>query len=97
MGHLWLQVLPVDQPPHTPDPRLLLEQAWMENNLRKDPRNGIALFNLAGAYMGEGDYQRAIARYQRDLAVNPNEPRTLTALGVAFERVGDWEQAKRKL
>ncbi len=94
MGHLWLQVLPVDQPPHTPDPRLLLEQAWMENNLRKDPRNGIALFNLAGAYMGEGDYQRAIARYQRDLAVNPNEPRTLTALGVAFERVGDWEQAR---
>jgi Flp pilus assembly protein TadD len=93
MGHLWLQVLPVNQPPHAPDPRFLLEQAWMENKLRKDPRDVIALFNLAGAYMGVGNYRQAIATYQRGLAVDANDPRTLTALGVAFERAGEPQQA----
>jgi tetratricopeptide (TPR) repeat protein len=93
MGHLWLQVLPVNQPTNAPDPRLQLEQAWMENKLRKDPRDVIALFNLAGVYMGEGNYQEAVASYQRELAVDANDPRALTALGVAFEKAGDSQQA----
>ena len=38
MGHLWLQVLPVNIPPNSPDPRLLLETAWMQDRLRKAPR-----------------------------------------------------------
>ena len=29
MAHLWLQVLPVHADPNGPDPRLLLEEAWM--------------------------------------------------------------------
>jgi len=93
MGHLWLQVLPVNQRPDAPDPRYLLEQAWMENKLRKDPRDSIALFNLAGAYMGEGEYRQAIAAYQKEVAVDANDPRALTALGVAYERAGDSQQA----
>lgn len=93
MGHLWLQVLPVDQRPDGPDPRYLLEQAWMEHKLRKDPRDSIALFNLAGAYMGQGEYQEAIANYQKAVAVDANDPRALTALGVAFEKAGDRQKA----
>ena len=93
MGHLWLQVLPVNHLPEGPDPRLLLEQAWMENKLGKDPRNVDALFNLAGAYMGEGNDQAAIATYQRELVINANDPRALTALGAAFEKTGDSRQA----
>jgi Flp pilus assembly protein TadD len=93
MGHLWLQVLPVDQKPGTADPRILLEQAWMQEKLRKDPKDAAALFNLAGAYMGEGEFQRAIATYQRELEVDVNDPRSLTALGAAFEKAGDVQQA----
>jgi Flp pilus assembly protein TadD len=93
MGHLWLQVLPVHQPPDAPDPRFLLEQAWMENRLRKNSRDVIALFNLAGVYMSEGKYQEAIATYRHKLAVDANDPRTLTALGVAFEKAGDSQKA----
>lgn len=93
MGHLWLQVLPVNQRHDGTDPRILLEQAWMRNKLRKNPKDTIALFNLAGAYMGEGDFHQAAATYQRDLAVDPNDARTLTALGVAYEKAGDSQPA----
>ena len=58
MGHLWLQVLPVNTPPNSPDPRLLLETAWMENRLRKEPRDTLALYNLAAAETSEGNYAR---------------------------------------
>jgi len=94
MSHLWVQVLPVNQPPNGPDPRFLLEQTWMEHKLSKDPRDVIALFNLAGAYMAQGDYQQAIATYQREEAVLPNDPRALTALGVAYEKAGDVQRAR---
>ncbi|HYK36900.1 tetratricopeptide repeat protein [Alloacidobacterium sp.] len=93
MGHLWLQVLPVNQRLGGLDPRILLEQEWMQNKLRKNPKDTIALFNLAGAYMGEGDYQKAAATYQRELAVDSGDTRTLTALGVAYEKAGDSQQA----
>lgn len=92
MGHLWLQVLPLHQPAVAPDPRILLEQAWMRNKLRKNPKDTIALFNLAGAYMGEAEYQQAIATYQRELEIG-SDARTLTALGVAYEKAGVLKQA----
>ncbi len=92
MGHLWLQVLPVGQSGGV-DPRILLEQAWMQNKLRKDAKDTIALFNLAGAYMGEGKYPQAIAIYKSGLDIDGNDPRTLTALGVAFEKAGELQQA----
>src|SRR5579883_1665760 len=94
MGHLWLQVLPVHQPDNAPDPRYLLEQAWMESKLRKNPRDTIALFNLAGAYMGEGKNQEAIATYQRAETADPKDARVLTASGAAFEKTGNWQQAR---
>ena len=49
MAHLWLQVLPVNTPTDGPDPRLLLEEAWMRSWLRKDPDDIIPLYNLASA------------------------------------------------
>jgi hypothetical protein len=44
MAHLWLQVLPIgENRENQPDPRLILEEAWMRNRLSKTPDDYISL------------------------------------------------------
>jgi len=93
MGHLWLMVLPRPLPNSTEDPRLLLERAWMQNRLRKNPADQTALYNLASVDMAEKDYAAAQALYRRILTSAPDDTRSLTALGSALDRAGDWQQA----
>ena len=73
MGHLWLQVLPVNVPPNSPDPRLLLETAWMQDRLRKAPNDTLALYNLAAAFTVEARYSDAAKTYQQ---VSTSIPKT---------------------
>jgi Flp pilus assembly protein TadD/mono/diheme cytochrome c family protein len=94
MGHLWLQVLPRALPDPNQDPRLLLEQAWMQNSLRKDPDDHIALYNLASVNMIGNDFTSAATLYRRALSRTPDDVRTLTALGTALDGAGDWRQAQ---
>lgn len=93
MAHLWIQVLPVNTPAGAPDPRLLLERAWMEHRLAKEPGDAIALYNLAATLVALGQYRPAIDDYRRLLAEHPaaqsNAPRTLNSLGAALEKSGD--------
>jgi len=93
MGHLWLQVLPHALPDSNQDPRLLLEQAWMQNILRKNPEDHTALYNLASADMINRDYSSAASLYRRALTHMPDDVRTITALGTALDGEGDWQQA----
>ena len=93
MGHLWLQVLPVDALTNGKDTRLLLEQAWMDNRLRKDPHDAMALYNLAAAESGSGEYREAILHYREILEHNPQDTRTMTALGVSLASSGDSDAA----
>ncbi len=95
MGHLWLQVLPVNTPPNSPDPRLLLEIAWMQARLRKTPNDVLALYNLAAALTAEGKYSEAAATYRQVLNQNPNDARSWNGLGVALESSGDWQSAQQ--
>ena len=95
MAHLWLQVLPVNTPANGPDPRLLLEEAWMRNWLSKDPHDIIPLYNLASALASQGKYQDAIVAYRHALALHPGDERTLNELGAALENSGDWQQAQK--
>lgn len=94
MGHLWLQVLPRALPHTGEDPRLLLERAWMQNNLRKDPDDHTALYNLASVEMIEGDYAPAVSLYERAIKRSPDDVRTMTALGTALDGAGNTQQAK---
>jgi Flp pilus assembly protein TadD len=94
MAHLWLQVLPVHTPQGAPDPRLVLEAAWMRNRLRKEPDDSIALYNLAAALAGEGKYSEAADAYKQELTANPSDARALNGLGAALENAGDTQQAK---
>ena len=93
MAHLWLQVLPVNTPKGGPDPRLLLEQAWMEHRLAKNPEDTIALYNLASTLAGLGHSAEAVAAYRKLLAIHPEDARTLNSLGAALESAGDWRGA----
>ena len=95
MAHLWLQVLPVNTLSNGPDPRLLLEEAWMRNWLNKDPDDIIPLYNLGSALASQGKYQESIVVYRRALSRHPEDERTLNELGAALENSGDWQQAQK--
>jgi tetratricopeptide (TPR) repeat protein len=95
MGHLWLQVLPVHTPPNVPDPRLLLEAAWMQSRLRKEPHDTLALYNLAAAQTSEGNFTDAVRTYKQVVDINPKDARAWNGLGVALESTGDWQGAQR--
>jgi Flp pilus assembly protein TadD/mono/diheme cytochrome c family protein len=94
MAHLWLQVLPHALPNTDQDPRLILEQAWMQNILRKDPDDHTALYNLASVDTITGDYASAADLYRRTLTRMPDDVRTITALGTALDGAGNWQQAQ---
>jgi Flp pilus assembly protein TadD len=94
MGHLWLQVLPRPMKDSKEDPRALLEKAWMEDRLRKDPTDHISLYNLASVDMNEGDYKAAISLYREALDRTPNDALTHTALAAALDAAGDWQEAR---
>lgn len=96
MAHLWLQALPVNTPPGSPDPRLLLEEAWMRQRLAKEPHDAITLYNLASAEAAMGQYKAAAAIYLEQATAHPDDVRTLTALGATYESSGDWQQAARE-
>ncbi len=95
MGHLWLQVLPVESGP--PDARAPLLRAWMENRLRKDPSDPTALFNLAALALEGGDAGSATALYRRAYAARPADVRITTAYAAALARAGDWQTAQARL
>ncbi len=95
MGHLWLQVLPrPDKNPAGVDPRMKLERVWMENRLRRNEKDDIALYNLASLTMMEGDGAEAVQLYRRVLERRPDDVRAITSLGAAMEASGDWQQAQ---
>jgi Flp pilus assembly protein TadD/mono/diheme cytochrome c family protein len=93
MSHLWLQVLPVSMAPNSPDPRLLLEEAWMRNRVSKSPADKVSLYNLAAALAGQNKFAEAARFFERELLLEPGNARTLTALGAALEGAGQTQQA----
>jgi Flp pilus assembly protein TadD/mono/diheme cytochrome c family protein len=95
MAHLWVQVLAVDIPKGSPDPRLLVEQAWMQHRVHEEPGDSIAVYNLASADAALGQATQAAAAYRSVLRDHPNDARTLNSLGVVLQKSGDAQGAER--
>jgi len=95
MAHLWLQVLPVHVPKGSPDPRLLLEEAWMQHRIHQEPDDSIALYNLASAEAGLAHYAQAAATYRSILRNHPIDARTQNSLGAVLESSGDLRGAEQ--
>ena len=93
MAHLWLQVLPVNVPPNSPDPRLLLEEAWMRSRLTKTPTDQVSLYNYGAALTGEGKFEEGATVFERLLQAVPADVRSRAALGVALDGEGKWQEA----
>ena len=109
MGHLWLQVLPIhpterDSRGHDTaaagknvDARMLLERAWMEHRLSRNPDDRLAAYNLASLDTMSGDPADAIAIYRKladaEPPNSPNAARVATSLGAAQQQSGDWQSA----
>jgi hypothetical protein len=70
--------------------------AILEALVAREPQNGRAWRNLGVAYQGTKDYDKAIAAYQRALAVEPGMPTPLYQLGLVYalehetDRAFDW-------
>jgi Flp pilus assembly protein TadD/mono/diheme cytochrome c family protein len=95
MAHLWLQVLPIEERrENEPDPRLLLEEAWMRNRLSKTPNDYISLYNLGAALAAQGKSHDAVDIFRKILNNNATDGRVWNALGTATESEGDWQQAQ---
>jgi Flp pilus assembly protein TadD len=98
MGHLWLQVLPVHVVERNgngaeTDSRMLLERAWMEHRLTRDPNDALAAYNVASLDAMSGNPAGAIAIYRKLAASAPKDARIATSLGAAEEQNGDWQSA----
>ncbi len=98
MGHLWLQVLPVHPAErnaggHEIDARMLLELAWMEHRLSRDPNDHLAAYNLASLDTMSGNPAGAVAIYRKLAAAEPNNARVATSLGAAEAQSGNWQAA----
>jgi Flp pilus assembly protein TadD/mono/diheme cytochrome c family protein len=68
------------------DARMLLERAWMEHRLTRDPTDSLAAYNLASLDTMSGNPAGAIAIYRKLAAASPNDARVATSLGAAQEQ-----------
>ncbi len=105
MGHLWLQVLPVHATERNAagkesaaagrdiDSRMLLERAWMDHRLTRDPGDTLAAYNLASLDTMSGNAAGAIAIYRKLAAASPRDARVATSLGAAQQQNDDWQTA----
>ncbi len=94
MGHLWLQVLPHAVAGDSTGGRALLQEAWMQDRLSKDPHDALALYNLGSLAMMSGDGSRAAGLFRRALDLRPGDVRALTSIASALALQGDWQAAQ---
>jgi Tfp pilus assembly protein PilF/mono/diheme cytochrome c family protein len=97
MCHLWLQVLPVNFDPAQGDPRMVLEEALAAHDVKNDPANFEAHYNLAAMLQGHGRLGDAIKEYEAALRLHPDDAVANNALGAALLADGQPRPAVRVL
>jgi tetratricopeptide (TPR) repeat protein len=92
MGHLWLQVLPVNSDPAQGDPRMVLQEALARHNIQKNPGDFEAHYNLAAMLQAKDQLDAAIAEYQTAVRLRADDAAGNNALGTALVAAGHPEQ-----
>jgi tetratricopeptide (TPR) repeat protein len=93
MAHLWLQVLPEDSALAKRDPRAEILEAMARHNLRKNPADFEAHYNLAALLMGRGEVMEAITHFAEANRIRPNQPTVNNAFGAALLAAGRTEES----
>ncbi|PYO48195.1 MAG: hypothetical protein DMD84_21665 [Candidatus Rokuibacteriota bacterium] len=70
---------------------------WLEKALEVGPRDLKALYNYAVTLEWLDRREEAIAAYQKVLAVEPANAKVHASLGMAFDRLGRHDQARRQM
>ena len=69
------------------------EISFFEETRRYTPQSSLIHGNLGALYLARGRPAEAIPELQRALQIDPNLPKTLANLGMAYRDLGDYEKA----
>jgi Flp pilus assembly protein TadD len=83
MGHVWLQLLPKENPGGE-DPRLALQEAVMRRRLEKYPADFLAHYNLGALLQMRGNYDEAANAYRAALKAEPKSVAAHNSLATAL-------------
>ncbi len=97
MAHLWLQMLPRNFDPKAGDPRMQLQEALSRHDIRNNPADFEAYYNLASMLQARGNVAHAIAEYQAALRIRPHDATANNALGAALIASGQPDRARAYL
>lgn len=89
MCHLWLQVLPVNFDAAKGDPRMVLEEALARHDVKNDPSDFDAHYNLGAVLQMKGNLEAAIAEYEAAVRLRPEDATANNALGGALVAKGE--------
>lgn len=89
MAHLWLQVLPRNDPSWPGDPRMVLQEAWARHEVEKAPGSFESRYNLGGMLQARGALDEAIEQFQAAVTIRPSDAVANNALGGALLAKGD--------
>jgi tetratricopeptide (TPR) repeat protein len=92
MGHLWLQVLPVEEG----DQRAVLQESLMRQRLEKYPADFSANYNIGDLLLSKGDAPGAIPYFERAATVSPSSVVAATEWGIALLTAGRVPEAEQQ-
>jgi tetratricopeptide (TPR) repeat protein len=93
MAHLWLQVLPRNFDEKAGDPRMALQEALARHNIKNDPADFEAHYNLGAMLQRRGKAAEAIPEYEAALQLRPQDATANNALGAALIAAGQPDRA----
>lgn len=88
MCHLWLQVLPVNYDTALGDPRMALQEALARHNVKKNPNDFEAHYNLAAMLQVKGHLKEAAGEYEAALRLRPDDAVVNNAMASALLAMG---------
>ncbi len=99
MCHLWLQVLPVSGlgSRRGSDPRMVLQEAMARHDIKNNPADFEAHYNLAAMLQARDKLNDALGEYEAAVRIRPEDAAANNALGGALLAAGRTEQGVRYL
>ena len=93
MAHLWLQVLPRATSTKDTDARMELQEALARHDVKRNPADFAAQYNLGAMLQARGETAEALPHYQAAVGQRPGDAIANNSLGGALLALGNAEEA----